>query len=349
MKPKAFSQQVKAGKLESGYLFVGPELFFRDRCRKVLRDAVLGDAGDGFVDIDLKEKSIADLLDETRSLSLFATSRLIIGSNAEQALPKGRSKQSDDDKAALAAYFGNPTPGVVVAFESTRLDPGERDDKARIDRLLKLFSAVPVTVEMDRLGAHDAVRAAVALAKQRNLDIEQDVLAELVDMLGGDLARLDNELEKLALFAEPGRPVTQAEIETLVPEARQSGVFELSDALGRRDRTRALGILDRLAKAGVYWPMQLTMLAGLFRQALAVREMGGRNPQQVSAQLSQYGSRVWPSRARQLIEIAGLFRREQLERAIVALHQTDCDLRRERPEDRIIMERLVLELTEGAA
>ena len=150
------------------------------------------------------------------------------------------------------------------------------------------------------------------------------------------------------MFAEPDRPITRAEIETLVPEARQSGVFELSDALGRKDRTRALEVLDTLAKSGVYWPMQLTMLGGLFRQALAVREMGGRSPQQVSAQLSRHGARVWPSRARQLIDIARQFSRDQLECAVVALHQADCDLRRERPDDRIIMEKLVLELTEPA-
>ncbi len=346
MKPKAFSQQVKAGKLESGYLFVGPELFFRDRCRKTLRQAVLGDDDEGFVEIDFRDKSIADLLDETRSLSLFVTSRLIVGSNVELALPKGgRSKEGDADKTALADYFKSPTPGVVVAFESTRLDPSERDDKSKIDRLLKFFAAVPATVEMDRLSAHDALRAGVALAKQRELDIEHDALTDLVDMLGGDLARLDNELEKLALFAESGRPITQKEIELLVPEARQSGVFELSDALGRKDRARALETLDTLAKSGVYWPMQLTMLAGLFRQALAVCDLGSRNPQQVSAQLSQHGARVWPSRARQLIDIAGQFSRDQLERALVALHQTDCDLRRERPEDRMIIEMLVLDLT----
>jgi hypothetical protein len=54
---------------------------------------------------------------------------------------------------------------------------------------------------------------------------------------------------------------------------------------------------------------------------------------------------MWPARARQIIEVGEKFSRTDLEQALVALFRADRDLRRERPDDRIIIEQLVMSLT----
>jgi DNA polymerase-3 subunit delta len=299
---------------------------------------------EGLVEIDLKKESLTRLFDETRSLSLFATSRLIIGFNAEAALPGGRSKAGEESRAQIAEYFEKPTPGVVVVFESTKFDKRDRDDKAKAERVVKFYAAAPEVVELDRLSAGEALKGCVALAKQLGLDVEREALADLVEMLAADMARLENELQKLSVYVGE-RPATREDIELMVPEARESGIFELTDALARKDRGRALEILDTLAKTGSYWPLQITYLASLFRQTLAVQELGGSNPRQVSSAMSANGFRVWPSRMTQLSDTARKFSRSQLEDALIALFEADRDLRRERPNDRLIMERLVLRMT----
>jgi DNA polymerase-3 subunit delta len=350
LKPKQFLQAMKAGeKPAAGYLFLGAEVFFRDRCRKALHRAVLGEdvSEDGLIQIDLKEQPLARVLDETRSLSLFASSRLVIATNAENALPSGRSAKDSADAAILADYFRDPTPGVVLSFEATKLDARDRDDKAKLERVAQFYASVPVTVEIDRLTPDDALKGCALLARNIKLDIDNDTLAELVEMLGADMSRLENELQKLQLYAE-GRPVTRADIETLVPEARQSGVFELTDALARKQRDRALRIVDTLNESGAYWPMQVTLLAGLFRQALAVKESGARSAKQAMDALASSGIRTWFSRAQQLVETAQQFSRAELENALEALYEADKALRSPRPDDRLVMETLLLKLT-GAA
>ena len=349
IKPKQFLQDMKAGKKPAaGYLLLGAEVFFRDRCRKALKKAVLGEgepSEDSLIQIDLKEQSIARVLDETRALSLFATSRLILASNAEAALPSGRSAKGSADAEQLAAYFGDPTPGVVLAFEATKLDTRERDDKAKIERVAQLYASVPVTILIDRLTPGDALKGAALLARNMGLDIDRDVLSELVEMLGADMARLENELQKLHLYAEAGKPVTRQDIETLVPEARQSGVFDLTDALSRKQRDRALQIVATLNESGAYWPMQVTLLASLFRQALAVKESGARSAKQAMDALAQSGVRTWFTRAQELVATAQKFSRAELENALVALYEADKALRSPRPDDRLIMENLLLKLT----
>ena len=103
--------------------------------------------------------------------------------------------------------------------------------------------------------------------------------------------------------------------------------------------------MDTLSKTGAYWPMQITLLASLFRQALAVKELGGRNTRALAGELSRRGVRVWPSRVEQLAAMAAQFSRAGLREALVALFEADRDLRRERPDDRLIVEQLVLRLT----
>ena len=345
MTGRQFIQQLKKEGPGAGYLFVGAELFLRDRCRTALKDAVLpAGSQDSLVEIDLKQESLPRLLDETRTLSLFASERLIVGVNAEGALPRAGTKAAKELKGQMVEYFSKPTPGVTVLLECTRFDSQERDDKAKIERVVKFYQPVPVTVELNRLSATDALRACTKVAKDLGLEVGQDVLVELVEMLAADMGRLERELEKLKVY-KPEGAITRADLDEIVPEAKQSGVFELSEALARKDRSRALETLNNLASAGTYWPFQLSFLGSLFRQALAVKELKVRNANAVTAELGRRGVRVWPSRARQLLDIAGMFSRKELGDALIGVFEADRDLRRERPEDRIIMERLVVRLT----
>ena len=78
-----------------------------------------------------------------------------------------------------------------------------------------------------------------------------------------------SKIEKLSLY---GKPVTAEDLPLLVPDARQSTIFALVNALGRRDRARALETLDALVREGEYLPLALTFLATQFRMALAAKE-----------------------------------------------------------------------------
>ena len=356
MTPRALLQHFKKeGKPAAGYLFLGAEPFFRDRCRAAIKKALLGEPADpeGLVEVDLKEQPLTRIVDEARTLSLFATSRLLVVKNAENVLPRGGVRSKDDpSQTLLKSYFADPTPGTVVVIEATRFDGRDRDEQAKLDRIAKFFSAVPETVELKPISMSDAVKAATVLAGRLNLSIERSLLVDLVEMLAADVAKIENNLEKLALYATSASAgttaqaaITAREIELLVPEARHSGVYEFSDALAHRDRTRALGVLDTMAKAGTYWPMQLNLIAGLFRQALAANELRLRSAGAIGSKLGSYGLRLWPARSNQVAEIATQFSRAELERALIWLFEADRELRSPNPDDRIIMEHLTVRLT----
>jgi DNA polymerase-3 subunit delta len=117
------------------------------------------------------------------------------------------------------------------------------------------------------------------------------------------------------------------------------------NALGRRDRVRSLAILDTLTKEGEYLPLALAFLAGQFRTALAAKEAGLKSPQQIQSHFSRSGVPMWSARAEQVYQTVTKFSKAQLTRGMKLVYEADKGLRNARPDDRIVMERFVMELT----
>jgi DNA polymerase-3 subunit delta len=293
-------------------------------------------------------------LDDARSLSLFAADRLIWVANAEAAMPKGRAVEDDGEvesggsagaasgAAPLAAYLQDPTPGTVLVFEAVRFD-FEGDDKRKLERAAKFYSAIPDVVELRRLAAHEARREAESLAANAGLRLGAEALDLLVEALGGDAMRLAVEIEKLALYAG-GRQLGAEDIAALVPDARSNTIFALVNALGRRDRARSLEILDTLSRGGEYMPLALAFLSTQFRLALVAREAGLKSAQQIQGHFARLGVPMWSARAEQVYQTSAKFGAPQLERAIQLIFEADRGLRDARPDDRIVMEQFILKL-----
>src|SRR6266852_5711942 len=321
MTPAQFAARIKRREIGPAYLFLGGEDYERKRCRDVLITTLLTpeEREAGITQYDLNDNSLAQVLDDARSLSLFAPSRVILVANAEAALPRGKAEEDSDgdssgeDADLLSRYLKDPSPGVVLLFDVRRFEL-EGEDKKRLERVRKFYSAVADAVELRRFSMDDARAEA-------------------------------HEMAKLSLFAAEGRRISVDDISALVPDARSTTVFALVGALGRRDRSRGLELLDTLCREGEYLPLALAFLSTQFRLALVSKESGLRSSQQIVGHFSRAGVPMWGSRAEQIYQTVGKFSKEQLEKGLRLIFVADRDLRSARPDDRIVMERFVLQLT----
>src|SRR5439155_27074118 len=142
--------------------------------------------------------TLATVLDDARSLSLFAPRRLIWVSGAEAALPRGRgvSQESSSSSDELSEYLRNPTPDTVLVFQSNRYD-FDREDRTKLERVQKFYSAIPEIVEFRPYTDESARRLVQELAKQSGLEIGLAEVGLLVDSLAADAGRIASEIEKL--------------------------------------------------------------------------------------------------------------------------------------------------------
>jgi DNA polymerase-3 subunit delta len=104
---------------------------------------------------------------------------------------------------------------------------------------------------------------------------------ELFTLLtGGDTRQIENELEKLELYLGPGgnREIDAAMVRTMVPLSRAGVIFELGNAISRRDLDGALRLLDRLLYQGET-PIGLLLVALVptVRNLLLVKDLQQRH------------------------------------------------------------------------
>jgi DNA polymerase III subunit delta len=353
MSPEQFLGRIAKQSPAPAYLFLGQESYQRRACKNALLDRVLpGDLrADGLTQIDLENTKLPEALDDARSLSLFSSNRIIWVGSAELALPRRLTSGGDDTEdgeksgsSELAAYLKAPTPGTVLVFECSRYDFAG-DDRTKLERVQRFYSAIPAVVEFHQFTPESGRFLAQQLAKENHLKIGGAELAALLDAVGGDAARLSSEIEKLALFVEPEKPVAMDELRALVPNAAQSTVFALVHALGKRDRAGALRSLDLLIREGEYLPLALTFLSTQFRLALAAKEAHVSSVPQALSFFAKIGVRMWRDRAEQVVGTANTFTKERLAKAVALIYETDKRFREGYKDDRIVMEALVLGLT----
>jgi DNA polymerase III subunit delta len=359
MTPEQFLDRLKRGGLEPAYLFLGGEVYNRDRARRALIQAALApeEQETGFTRHDLDQVSLAAAVDDARSLSLFAARRVIWLARAEAAVQvsparqggvseKGKSGDGDEEASSgslpFEEYLRKPAPGTVLVIEAARYD-FEGEDKAKLERVRQFFLGVPAQVEFRRFTPEAARALAQNLAREKGVKLGLAELALLLEATGQEASRIATEMEKLSLFAK-GRKIEAEDIAALVPDAQSTTVFALVAALGRGDRARALESLDTLTRAGEYMPLALAFLATHFRMALAAREAGMRGAGEIQARFERTGARIWPARARQISETIQAFPQARLERAVAKVFEADRALRDAHPDDRIVIENMIFEL-----
>jgi DNA polymerase-3 subunit delta len=96
----------------------------------------------------------------------------------------------------------------------------------------------------DRDWAERAEVAARAAVRLRQKEISEEALAELVNRVGPNPRQIDNEVEKLCLFAGERKKIEFADVAAICTRNKTARAFALGDALGDRDLPRLLRRLD---------------------------------------------------------------------------------------------------------
>jgi DNA polymerase-3 subunit delta len=152
-------------------------------------------------------------------------------------------------------------------------------------------------------------------------EIEPQAAAHLAALVGADLRLLDQEIVKLATYANAERLITTVDVDVLVPYAQAAIIFDLVDALGRRDGRTAAQTLHSLLDAGEHPLGLMAMIVRQFRLLIQVKELKdeGDNPQAIAKALG-----IHPFPARKLYNQATHFTAAQLE--MVYRHLLDTDV-----------------------
>ena len=272
----------------------GSERFLKRMILERIADQ-LRDGDDEFEPLTLSGEtaSLADMLDELSTRSLFGGGRpkLVIVDHADAFVTKYRSHLEDlaDDP---------PGSGLLVLVV---------DKWPSNTRLYKRIDAKGMQVRCDppvkgKSKQPDAARIARWLS-DRAKTVHQFSLpaagaSVLIDLTSCEFGRMDQELQKLALYADDKGKVSQETVVKVVGGWKAETMWEAIDAACGGDAATALVRLDHLLRSGEH-PLALfgSLSWSLRRYASAteivMRQARGGNRPNLNAAIAEAGFRPW--------------------------------------------------------
>lgn len=242
------------------YLFFGAEGFLRDEWIKAITNRVLKDSPlreFNEAEFSLNDNDIRHALATAEQLPMMGDRRVVKVTEVQ--------KVREEDEESLSRYLSNPAESCVLILVASELDKRKRVSKLLLE---KTFA-----VEFAELKDGELVAWAKGQLKNLHTSADDRTLSYLVGLVGNNVRRLSNELEKIAVASLPEGVITTKLIDELVPNSREISNFALTDYLLTKNRPKALQILKKILDDGAEPLMLLGLIAANYHRLALVKDM----------------------------------------------------------------------------
>ena len=227
------------------YWFEGEEDFYIDQLVDAAEHTILSDAEAGF-NLSVfygKDAAWSDVVNACMRYPMFSDKQVVILKEAQQ--------MKDIDK--LEAYINNPLASTifVVGHKEKKVD-----GRSKLAKLLKDKGEVLSTKKM-----YDNELPAWTqnFIEGKGYQPTQKAVQLLVDHIGNDLSRIANEVDKVILNLGTRTTITDDDIENFVGISKEYNVFELQNAVGKKNLAKALQIVQYFESNPKAAPIQLVL------------------------------------------------------------------------------------------
>jgi DNA polymerase-3 subunit delta len=245
----------------------------------------------------------------------------------------------DIDK--LEGYVDNPLTSTVfvVSYKYKKFDA-----RTKFAKLLKQKGEVLTT---KKLYDNQLPQWASDMVERHGLSINQKALALLVDHIGNDLNRIQNEIEKLAVNLAGRKSITEDDIEKYIGVSKEFNVFELQDALAKKNLPKAIRIIQYFQSNPKAAPIQLILpsLYGFFSKVYMIFGAGTNDEKSIASTVG-----VNPFFVKDYLAAAKNYGERGVERTLMLLHQYNLrsiGVHDAGTEDADLMKELVVKMMAG--
>lgn len=308
--------------------------------------ATLGDpemASLNIVEVSGSAATVSAVLAEASMMPFLAAHRLVVARGLLETLDKrmGASKSAESASYQEAAHFLSALHTIpetcILAFVDNSVDKrrglwkgfvqpaaGDRPER-KIEGLDALIQAK--VIEVESLATPDAKMLPSwlqARARTRNIAIEGGAVAVLCDFVGNHLRQLDHELEKLALYAD-GRPITPQDVRTMVSDASEEMIWNLTDALAQRQPAKAMQALRELQRNDQNPIGMLSAIARQYRMLIEIKSLMAAGQANKFAIAKQLGYAAFP--VEKAMRLVNQYTFEELDHAMERLLDADIAMK----------------------
>ena len=304
---KQLVTDIKNKNLKPIYLLMGEEAYYIDKISDFIEDTVLSEEERGFNQMVLygRDVTIEDIVSNAKRFPMMAERQVIIVKEA-QDLARNIEK--------LEAYAKNPQPTtvLVLCYKYKTVDKRKVVYKA-----IKKSGYVYESKKLYDNQVPDWIRRVLA---PKGYSITPKASQMLVEFLGTDLSKINNELEKLQIVLPKDTQITPEHIEENIGISKDYNNFELRKAIGSRDDAKAFKIIHYFAENPKDNPMVVTvsLLFNFFSQLLQLHGMNDKSPRSVASAL-----RVNPYFVNEYLDAARNFPMRKVSGIVATLREFD--------------------------
>lgn len=291
------------------YWLEGAEPFYIDQAMEYAEHQILTEAEAGF-NLTVfygKDADWAQVVNACRRYPMFAERQVVLIKEAQQMA--GVEK--------LESYVENPSPHTVLV---AGMKDKTLDGRSRMTKLLKDKDQI---FTFKKMKDNELAPWLNMLLQEKGFSIAPKASQLLIDHIGNDLNRLNNELTKVLINVSKDRKnITEDDIEQYVGISKEYNLFELQNALMNRNLSKALRIIQYFESnpkaASIH--MVLPVLHGFFAKVYMLFGIPEGNDAEAIKILG-----INPYGLRDYRQAASSFRQKGIENALLLLH--DYNLR----------------------
>lgn len=271
---KQLVTDIQQGNIKPIYFLMGEEPYYIDKISEYIENNILAEEEKGFNQMVLygRDVTIEEIIDNAKRFPMMAERQVVIVKEA-QDLSRTIEK--------LVSYAKQPQPStvLVICYKYKKIDKRKS--------LYKEINKVGLVYESKKLYENhvaDWIRRVLA-GKKYKIDTKATLM--LIEFLGTDLSKINNELNKLMLVLPKEATITPEAIEDNIGISKDYNNFELRKAVGERDVLKVNRIINHFAQNQKANPMIMTisLLNSFFTQLLIYHSLKDKSKNSVAKAL----------------------------------------------------------------
>ncbi|KQC29014.1 DNA polymerase III subunit delta [Flagellimonas eckloniae] len=271
---KEIVANINQGNPKPIYFLMGDEPYYIDKISKYIADNVLTEEERGFNQMVLygRDTSIDEVISNAKRFPMMAEYQVVIVKEAQHL-----SRTIEN----LNAYVENPQPNTILVFCYKY---------KKLDKRKKLYKSILKTGELfesKKLYDNQVADWIRKILNGKKYKISPKACMLLVEFLGTDLSKINNELDKLMIVVPETIEITPELIEQHIGISKDFNNFELKKALGERNVGKATRIINYFSQNPKDNPfvVTITLLNTFFTQLLQYHGLKDHSPGNVAKAL----------------------------------------------------------------
>ncbi|MEK9129824.1 MAG: DNA polymerase III subunit delta [Patescibacteria group bacterium] len=226
---------------------------------------------------------------------------------------KNLFSQCKDDKILkkILNILNQENENILIFWEGTKIDQKINNIKKEIFEKLKKEKYSYEFFLLTGIKLRDWVKKRI---ENQRTKIENQALENLIVRVGNDLWRMSNEIDKLCAFKFE-KIIAQKDLDLLITDKINENIFNLVDAIGNKNKTLALKLINDQLETNSSAYYLLSMIARQFKILLQIKDLSLNNQnlsqlklhpfviQKASNQAKKYSFEQLKNIYRQLLEI----------------------------------------------